>query len=46
MKFLIMILAVYKKENAINVSGKKYDATYFFKTLDEDDKSKAFSKKI
>ena len=37
---------VYKKENIINVSGKKYDATYFFKTLNEDGKSKTLNKKF
>ena len=37
---------IYKKENIINVSGQKYDATYFFKTLNEDGKSKVFSKKF
>ena len=38
--------SIYKKENTINVSGQKYDATYFFKTLNEDGKSKVFSKKF
>ena len=37
---------IYKKENIINVSGQKYDATYFFKTLNEDGKSTFFSKKF
>jgi len=37
---------IYKKKNIINVSGKKYDATYFFKTLNKDGKSKVFSKKF
>jgi len=38
--------SVYKKKNIINVSGQKYDATYFFKTLNKNGKSKTFSKKF
>ena len=37
---------VTKEKNKINISGKKYDATYFFKTLNEDNDSKILSKKF
>ena len=37
---------IIKKNNKIDISGKKYDATYFFKTLNEDNDSKILSKKF
>ena len=37
---------IFKKNKKINISGKKYDATYFFKTLNKDDDSKILSKKF
>ena len=38
--------SIYKKKNIINFSGKKYDATYFFKNLNKDNKKKIFSEKF
>ena len=37
---------IIKKNNKIDISGKKYDATYFFKTLNEGNDSKILSKKF
>ena len=37
---------IIKKNNKIDISGKKYDATFFFKTLNEDNDSKILSKKF
>ena len=39
-------LNITKKDNKINISGKKYDATYFLKNLSEEKNSKTLSKKF
>ena len=38
--------SIYKKKKIINFSGKKYDATYFFKNLNKDNKKRIFSEKF
>ena len=38
--------SIYKKKKMINFSGKKYDATYFFKNLNKDSKKKILSEKF
>ena len=37
---------IFKNEKGINFSGKKYDATYFFKNLNNDNKKKILSEKF
>ena len=37
---------IHKKKKIINFSGKKYDATYFFKNLNKDSKKKILSEKF
>ena len=39
-------LNITKKNNKINISGKKYDATFFLKNLTEEKNSKIFSEKF
>ena len=38
--------SIHKKKKMINFSGKKYDATYFFKNLNKDSKKKILSEKF
>ena len=38
--------SIHKKKKMINFSGKKYDATYFFKYLNKDSKKKILSEKF
>jgi len=38
--------SIHKKKKMINFSGKKYDATYFFKNLNNDSKKKILSEKF
>ena len=38
--------SIHKKKKIINFSGKKYDATYFFKNLNKDSKKKILSEKF
>ena len=38
--------STHKKKKIINFSGKKYDATYFFKNLNKDSKKKILSEKF
>ena len=38
--------SIHKRKKIINFSGKKYDATYFFKNLNKDSKKKILSEKF